>query len=460
MSAQLPPSAVNEVVPVANHASESIAAAAHSSSASYRFRPLNIGRIVVWSVFALLLIAAPHVFTSSLALTMLSQMGYAIIICLSYNILLGQGGMLSFGHAVYTGLGSFIAIHAMNLASSGSLPIPLVLIPVVGGLAGMFFAALLGWVTTKKSGTTFAMITLGVGELVAAMALMFPGFFGGEGGITTDRVYGQPLLGISFGPAIEVYYLIAAYCFVCTVAMFAFTGTPLGRMLNAVRDNPERVAFVGFNTQRVRYMGFVSAGFFAGVGGGLAAINFEIVTAADSVSVLRSGSYLLFTFLGGATFFFGPIIGAVLMVLATVLLSELTKAWMLYLGLIFLFMVMYAPGGIASLIMMNLRLAQYGKLGRIVTAYMALGGTALAALLGAAAMIEMIYHLQLNAALGDTLRFMGMTLDVRSPSSWLGAGAVLLTGLGLFELVRRQFVQDWGLIQEEIERRIQRGEGV
>ena len=460
MSAQLPPSAVNEVVPVANHASESIASTAHGRGASYRFRPLNIGRIVVWSVFALLLIAAPHVFTSSLALTMLSQMGYAIIICLSYNILLGQGGMLSFGHAVYTGLGSFIAIHAMNLASSGSLPIPLVLIPVVGGLAGMFFAALLGWVTTKKSGTTFAMITLGVGELVAAMALMFPGFFGGEGGITTDRVYGQPLLGISFGPAIEVYYLIAAYCFVCTVAMFAFTGTPLGRMLNAVRDNPERVAFVGFNTQRVRYMGFVIAGFFAGVGGGLAAINFEIVTAADSVSVLRSGSYLLFTFLGGATFFFGPIIGAVLMVLAMVLLSELTKAWMLYLGLIFLFMVMYAPGGIASLIMMNLRLVQYGKLGRIVTAYMALGGTALAALLGAAAMIEMIYHLQLNAALGDTLRFVGMTLDVRSPSSWLGAGAVLLTGLGLFELVRRQFVQDWGQIQEEIERRIQRGEGV
>ena len=425
----------------------------------YRFKPWNIGRFLIWSLFAVVLIISPLVFKSSLALTMLSQMGYLIIICLSYNILLGQGGMLSFGHAVYVGLGSFLAIHVMNMGGKGGLQIPLVAIPLVGGLAGMFFAALLGWVTTKKSGTTFAMITLGVGELVAAMALMFPGFFGGEGGITTDRVYGQPLLGITFGPAIEVYYLIAAYCFVCTAAMFAFTGTPLGRMLNAVRDNPERVAFVGFNTQRVRYMGFVIAGFFAGVGGGLAAINFEIVTAADSVSVLRSGSYLLFTFLGGATFFFGPIIGAVLMVLAMVLLSELTKAWMLYLGLIFLFMVMYAPGGIASLIMMNLRLAKYGKLGRIIAAYLALGGTALAALLGAAAMIEMIYHLQLNAALGNTLRFLGMALDVRSASSWLGAGAVLLTGLALFELVRRQFVQDWGQIQEEIEHRIQRGEG-
>ena len=97
--------------------------------------------------------------------------------------------------------------------------------------------------------------------------------------------------------------------------MFAFTRTPLGRMLNAVRDNPERVEFIGYNTQRVRYLAFIIAGFFAGIAGGLAAINFEIVTA-EVVGAARSGAYLLFTFLGGATFFFGPIIGAVLLVLA------------------------------------------------------------------------------------------------------------------------------------------------
>lgn len=116
----------------------------------------------------------------------------------------------------------------MNLAGEGRMPIPLVLIPLVGGLAGMLFAILLGFVTTKKSGTTFAMITLGIGELVASMALMFPGFFGGEGGITTDRVYGKSIMGISFGPAIQVDHLIAAYCFVCTAAMFAFTGRHWG----------------------------------------------------------------------------------------------------------------------------------------------------------------------------------------------------------------------------------------
>ncbi|WP_103018563.1 branched-chain amino acid ABC transporter permease [Alicycliphilus denitrificans] len=431
-----------------------------SPAAYYRFKPWNVGRWILWSLFALVLIAAPHVFTSSLALTMLSQIGYAIIICLSYNILLGQGGMLSFGHAVYTGLGSFLAIHAMNLAGEGRLPLPLVLMPLVGGLAGMFFALLLGYVTTKKAGTTFAMITLGIGELVAAMALMLPEFFGGEGGITTDRVYGKPFLGITFGPAIQVYYLIAAYCFVCTAAMYAFTGTPLGRILNAVRDNPERVEFIGYDTQRVRWLGFTIAGFFAGVGGALAAINFEIVTGADSVSLLRSGSYLLFTFLGGAGFFFGPMIGAVLLVLASVLLSELSKAWLLYLGLVFLFMVMYAPGGVASLIMMNLRLAKYGRLGRIAGAYLGLAGTGLVAVLGAAAMVEMAYHLQLNAALGPELRFLGATLDARGLGSWFGAGFALLTGAGLFELCRREFMRQWGEIQEEIEHEIRRGEAL
>ncbi|MDM0013240.1 branched-chain amino acid ABC transporter permease [Variovorax sp. J22P168] len=424
----------------------------------YRFKPLNLGRFFIWSLFAIALIVAPMLFKSSLALTMLSQMGYLIIICLSYNILLGQGGMLSFGHAVYVGLGSFIAIHAMNLAGKGSWPIPLVLIPVVGGLAGMFFAIILGFVTTKKSGTTFAMITLGIGELVASMALMFPGFFGGEGGITTDRVYGRPFFGLNFGSQMQVYYLIAVYCFVCTALMYAFTGTPLGRMLNAVRDNPERVEFIGYNTQRVRYFAFIIAGFFAGIGGGLAAINFEIVNAADSLNAMRSGSYLLFTFLGGATFFFGPIIGAVLLVFAAVLLSELSKAWQLYFGLVFVFMVMFAPGGIASLVMMNLRVAKFGKFKQFWLLY---GGLLLAMIpvvIGAAALIEMIYHIQLNSALGPNLRFMGASLDTSTPGSWIAASAILVVGLAALEFMRRRFVLAWGTAQEQIEAEIKRRE--
>ena len=226
----------------------------------YEFAPINVGRWLIWSLFALLLGLVPLVFNSGLGITVLSQMGIAIIACLSYNMLLGQGGMLSFGHAVYTGLGSFVAIHALNSVTGGSLPIPMAAVPLAGGLAGMGFAALFGYVTTRKSGTTFAMITLGLGELVFALALMVPEFFGGEGGVSGNRVVKNGFLGISFGPPVQVYYLIACYTFVAVAAMFAFTRTPLGRMLNAVRDNPERVEFVGYNTQRVRYMAFIIAG--------------------------------------------------------------------------------------------------------------------------------------------------------------------------------------------------------
>jgi len=228
-------------------------------------------------------------------------------------------------------------------------------------------------------------------------------------------------------------------------------------MLNAVRDNPERVEFVGYDTQKVRYFSFIIAAFFAGISGGLAALNFEIVTS-EVVSGYRSGAYLLFTFLGGATFFFGPILGGVLMVLAFVLLSEFTKAWLLYLGLVFLFMVMYAPGGIASLIMMNLRVASFGRLKELWVGYLALFGSALVALTGAAAMIEMVYHLQLNAALGPKLHFMGATLNAKGVDTWFGASFVLLTGVGLFEVARRQFARHWGQIQEAIEKEMKRRE--
>lgn len=423
-------------------------------------KPTKRGRVIVWGLFAALLIAAPLVFTSGLSLTMLSQMGIAIIACLSFNMLLGQGGMLSFGHAVYSGLGAFVAIHALNDYSGGAWPLPVSLVPLVGGVAGMFFAMLFGFVTTRKAGTTFSMITLGLGELVFAMSLMVPEFFGGEGGVSGNRVVGEAFMGITYGPARQVYYLIAVYTFISVALMFAFTQTPLGRMLNAVRDNPERVEFVGYNTQRVRYIAFIIAGFFAGISGGLGALNFEIVNA-EVVHAARSGAYLLFTFLGGATFFFGPIIGAVLMVLAFVLFSEFTKAWLLYLGLIFLFMVMYAPGGIASLIMMNLRVAAYGQWRRSwLLHYLAMAITLLVALAGAGAIIEMIYHLQLSSTASSELRFIGVDLDVARVGSWLGASLVLLVGGGLFEVCRRQFAKAWSHAQEQIQQEIQRREAL
>src|SRR6218665_2079097 len=189
-------------------------------NAMLRSKPWNRGRLIVWTLFAITLLVAPLLLRSGLALTMLSQIGYMIIICLSYNMLLGQGGMLSFGHAVYTGLGSYMAIHALNSVTAGAFKLPVSLIPIVGGLAGMGFAILLGYVTTRKSGTTFAMITLGMAELVFAMSLMFSEFFGGEAGVSGNRVTGEPFFGITFGPQRQGDYPIAIYTFLSLAAMY------------------------------------------------------------------------------------------------------------------------------------------------------------------------------------------------------------------------------------------------
>ena len=408
------------------------------------------GSVWLWLAFALAMLVLPQIFNSGLSITMLSQMGIAIIACLSYNMLLGQGGMLSFGHAVYTGLGAFVAIHALNAWCAASPALPVSLVPLVGGVAGMGFALLFGYVTTRKSGTTFAMITLGLAELVFAMSLMVPEFFGGEGGVSGNRVVGAPVLGISYGPAIQVYYLIALYTLICVVLMYAFTQTPLGRLLNAVRDNPERVEFIGYNPQRIRYTAFIIAGFFAGISGGLGALNFEIVNA-EVVGAARSGAYLLFTFLGGATFFFGPILGAVLMVLAFVMLSEITKAWLLYLGAVFMVIVMYAPGGLASLIMLNLRVARHGKLRALLPVYGLLALTSAVCALGFSALVEMVYHRQLDAAMGPVLRFAGIALDTSSAAHWSGLLVYLAAGALCFEWSRRRFALQWNAVHQSME---------
>ena len=420
-----------------------------------RFAPINVGRWFIWGFTAIVFVCLPMLFTKGFALTLLSQMGILIIFALAYNMLLGQGGMLSFGHAVYSGLGAYFAIHAMNWVGAGEIWIPISLIPLVGGIFGALFGVIFGYVTTKKAGTPFAMITLGIGEMVFASSLMFPDFFGGEGGITTNRVVGEPFLGINFATSIQVYYLIAAWCFVCMIAMFAFSQTPLGRISNAVRENPERVEFIGYNTQRVRFLVLIASAFFAGIAGGLSAIMFEIVSA-ENVSALRSGGVLLATFIGGALFFFGPILGAVIFVLFVVALSEFTSAWQLYLGAFFILMVMFAPGGVASVVLMNLRVLKYGMFGRLRDPYLGVLLSGLVFLLGIVLVIELGYQFTLSISGGTVMKFYGFRLDAESLEVWVVALGILAGGALAFEAMRRRFAKAWSDVQVLIEEQIAR----
>jgi len=381
------------------------------------------------------LLAAPWLFPGSFSLTLLTQMGTLAIFALSYNMLLGQGGMLSFGHAVYSGLGAYVTVHAINLLGKGAFPTPLPLLPLLGGLAGMFFGVLFGYVTTKRAGTTFAMISLGVGEMVYACVLMVPGFFGGEAGISTNRSIGRPLFGLTFGPPLQVYYLVAAWCFICMIAMYALTRTPLGRVANAVRDNPERVEFIGYDTRMVRFLQLVLAAFFAGVSGALSCINFEIVSA-ENVSALRSGGVLLATFIGGIPLFFGPVLGAVIFVLFVAALSSVTKAWLLYLGLFFCAMVLYAPGGVASLLLAQIGVARAGKLGRLALPYAAGLAACATTLAGIVGIVESVYRLSESGT--------------SQPSVWIASGLLLIVGLAALRYARRFVAARWDEVQAEM----------
>jgi branched-chain amino acid transport system permease protein len=406
-------------------------------------------RWIIWGATILVMLVMPLLFSSGFAIALLSQMGIMIIFALSYNMLLGQTGMLSFGHAVYSGLGAFVAAHALNMIGAGQLWLPVSMLPVVGGLGGMLFGVLFGYVTTRKSGTTFAMITLGIGEMVAASSLMFPAFFGGEGGVPTNRTVGHAVMGITYGPAIQVYYLIAAWCLVSMIAMYAWTQTPLGRMANAVRDNPERAEFVGYSTQRVRYLVMILSAFFAGIAGGLSVINFEIVTA-ENVGAAQSGGVLLATFIGGGAFFFGPIIGSILFVLFAVALSNLTQAWLLYLGLFFVLIVMYVPGGISSLLMKQVPLIVARKLQRMLPSYAVALGAGLIVLCALVLTVELVYKIQIDSDNGTAMTLVGLSFDAASWMPWAVAAVLWVLGVLAGRIAAARVRNAWDQVQREI----------
>lgn len=400
-----------------------------------------------WLAFAAVLVAAPLFFSQSASISLLSQIATAMLLALSYNLLLGQGGMLSFGHAVYAGLGGYATIHMLNLLSRtvgdgpGWLsafallpaPVQICLLPLAGGLAAAVVALVFGFIAARRSGMVFSMITLGIAELVAAGVTMFPDWFGGEGGLSGNRVYGAPLWGVDFSTPLQLYYLIAAWLFAAALAMYGLMLTPLGRLLNAVRDNPQRVEFIGYDPRRVRYLAQIAAALFAGMAGALAALNFEIVSP-ENVGPLQSAGILLFTFIGGTAYFYGPMLGALIGVLFSVQLARHSSAWQLYLGLFFILIVLRAPGGVAGLLQTaRLRAAKWFAQGtqgrwRAAASMLAWLAAALLAMAGLVLLVELATQRAAGSAYDSTVHLGSMQFD--SGTAWPWWLGVLLAGAG------------------------------
>jgi len=385
----------------------------------------------IWIAFIVALLGLPLLFDSILAISILNQMVIAIVFALSYNMLLGQGGMLSFGHAVYFGLGGFLSVHALMLIEFETIVFSILWIPLIGGLFGLLAGIFIGSFSTRKAGTVFAMISLGIGELIAASSLIFSSFFGGEAGISGDRTFGPTFFGFDFAQNIEIYYVAAVWAFIATLFMYLFTQTPAGRMANAVRDNPERAEFIGYSSRKVRFISFCASGLFAGIAGGLFALNYEFITE-ENLNAATSGRVLLMAYIGGLGYFIGPIIGAVVLTLMNSLLSNYSELWMLYLGIMFLLTVMYLPRGFAGFIMMHQLAWVSGNMKLLIKPYLVTTIPALLFTLCTIALIEMSHTED------EVFHYLGLALNPASPITWI---VILAIASGAFYAVKRSLLQ-------------------
>jgi branched-chain amino acid transport system permease protein len=410
----------------------------------------------IWILAGVVIIFLPLVFSSGYAISLMGLMGTMVIFALSYNMLLGQGGMLSFGHAVYFGLAGYFTIHLLNKMGEGVIGyFPVSLLPLFGAVVGLFFGVLIGFVSTRRAGTIFALISLGFVEMMTALAFILITFFNGEEGIQADRWVGPEPLGITFGPAIQVYYLIGIWCLIAMIAMYAITKTPFGRMSNAVRDNPERAQFVGYNTQRVRWLAFSLASFFAGLAGALYALHFEHVGYQASGMEL-SGEILFATYMGGIGHFLGPIVGAIIFTFLKGTLSDLSSIWYLYLGCVFLLTILFAPTGIAGLILMHEPVwkTEVRLLGKMVLPYLSALIAILIAAAGIIALIEMINFVADEYSVGSIINIYGTQVDTSAVLPWVTFCIMALIGIGLCRFSFPFVTRNWESIMETVKERM------
>ncbi len=382
-------------------------------------------------------------------ISMLSQMGMMVIFALSFNMLMGEAGLMSFGHAAFFGFGGYCVAHFLNTAAERRFPVPLELMPLAAGLSGLALAIVFGAMATKQRSTAFAMITFGIGQLMATAALMFQHFFGGESGVSTDRQSAYSLLGINYAQGLPVYYLIVAWAVIAALGMHYLTGTPLGRMANACRDNHERAQFMGYNPRMVRFLQFALSGFFAGVGGGLYAITYEIVTY-DAVNLPLSGNALLMAYIGGVGTFTGPVLGAVLITAMQSGVSLMSNSWVIYVGVLFIIMVTFAPAGLTGIVKAHAPLARAGRLGRLLVPYLRLTTPGLMVVLGFVGLVEMLSFVTIGAAEGKKFNVLGLSPDLHASPPWLLVAACLSIGALWLRREARVFHRVWDMLMADL----------
>jgi branched-chain amino acid transport system permease protein len=265
----------------------------------------------------------------------------------SLNVLVGVTGLVSFGHAAYFGIGAYTTGLLMK-----KLALPFLLaFPAAGLLAGAF-ALVFGFFCVRLTRIYFAMLTLAFAQIVWAICFKWNEVTGGEQGMPEipypdfDRIAALPLLG-GWRTAEYFYFLTLISVAVCLWLLRRIVGSPFGRMLATIRENAERAEFIGVNVRRYELAAFVLAGAFAGLAGGLFGI-FNRGVFPDFAYWTKSSEVLIMTLLGGMGTFYGPALGALVLILLNQQITSYTEYWPFVLGVILVVLLFVFPGGLAG----------------------------------------------------------------------------------------------------------------
>ncbi len=384
----------------------------------------------------LILLSLPWIVGAG-ALNVLTKIAIASVFALGFNLLWGQAGLMSFGHAAYYGLGTFASIYAMQAIERGfGLPSPLV--PLVGALAGFAFGLVAGWFATLRTGVYFAMITVALAELVSAIAVKWEAMFGGEGGLRSVRTAWGPF---ALQTPLQVYYLTLLWLLVVLAGLWWLQRSPLGTVVRGIRERETRVAFLGYDVHLLKTLVFALSCAVSGLAGGLLAFSDE---SANMVLFQGAGSafVVLNTVLGGAGVLLGPVLGAALTTSFGYYVANLTHYWMLYLGLLFVIVVLYAPNGLVGGLLAFATEARAGRrrwfglatLKAVVGAVLLAVGTVLAVeLVGMVCSAEYIAQ-RAGAAQWPAVRVLGVGWLPGSVVTWIAVLGPLVLGSALIRL--------------------------
>ncbi|MGC8701485.1 MAG: branched-chain amino acid ABC transporter permease [Thiomonas sp.] len=371
---------------------------------------------------------------------LLAQIATAWLLLLSIGLLHTRLGLLSFGQALFFGLAAYAAAHAMNAIAAHGWPLPFVLVPLYGGLFAAAVALLAGPLCVRRGGLSFAMITLGLGVLVALLAPMLQGFFGGEGGVATDRTAGPAWLGIDLLTQRQVYGVSAAYVLLGAALLRGFDATRLALLACAVRDNPLRAAASGIAPRTVRLQLLLFSACLAGISGALQTLRIE-QASAGSLGLQQSSMALLFSLAAGCGTVWGALLGAGMMVGAEVLLAAVSRAWMLYVGLGFLAIVIWAPQGLSAVLRDLTRQLRAARDPDLLWGLAALLVCAALAAIGLSTLVELVYAVRQQLQIGSNVRLYGLQLTPHRADAWVGAALLSATGLALAAPVARAFAR-------------------